>query len=141
MLHPDAKEFLVTKIVEQAEREGVSLSEVERKMLYFSEAAPALPNIIELNEAFDRDYDRAEYESRIVKLIRRIRSMERRDKDATRAWNKAVQDLSGEDHYLLVMIGEAGGRQRPPGDLIKLVGTAIFIVVVVLVVALFLSSR
>jgi hypothetical protein len=34
----DAKEFLVGQIVEEAHVEGVPLSEIERKMLYFSEA-------------------------------------------------------------------------------------------------------
>jgi hypothetical protein len=33
----EAKEFLVGKITEQARREGTILSDIERKMLYFSE--------------------------------------------------------------------------------------------------------
>jgi hypothetical protein len=35
----DAMEFLVSRIVTEAQREGVPLSETERKMLYFSETA------------------------------------------------------------------------------------------------------
>jgi len=41
----EAKEFLVAKIAEEAQREGVPLSEVERKMLCFSETGWTLPDI------------------------------------------------------------------------------------------------
>jgi hypothetical protein len=44
----DPKEFLVGKINNEAQREGIALSEVERKMLYFSETYSALPDIAEL---------------------------------------------------------------------------------------------
>ncbi len=38
-----AKVYLAGKITEQAEREGAPLTEVERKMLYFSETDWTLP--------------------------------------------------------------------------------------------------
>ena len=60
----EAKEFLVERILSQAERDGVSLSEIERKMLYFSETAWTLPDIMEVNEEFDRRYDQDEYEQK-----------------------------------------------------------------------------
>jgi hypothetical protein len=53
----DAKEFLVSRIITESQREGVPLSEVERKMLYFSETAWTLPDIGEVNDAFDREYN------------------------------------------------------------------------------------
>lgn len=34
----EAKEFLISKIVAEAQLEGIPLSEIERKMLYFSES-------------------------------------------------------------------------------------------------------
>jgi hypothetical protein len=71
----EAKEFLVEKIVDEAEREGVPLSEVERKMLYFSETGWTLPDIWEVNAAFDRDYDAAAYEDKIAGLIQAFESM------------------------------------------------------------------
>ena len=61
----DAKEFLVSRIVAESQREGVPLSEVERKILYFSETAWTLPDIEEVNDAFDREYNQAEYERKI----------------------------------------------------------------------------
>ena len=62
----EAKEFLVTRIVAEAQRESVSLSEVERKMLYFSETGWTLPDIMVVSDAFDRDYDQAKYEEKIA---------------------------------------------------------------------------
>ena len=64
----EAKEFLVARIAEEAQREGVPLSEVERKMLYFTETAWTLPDIMEVNDQFDREYDAAEYEKKIADL-------------------------------------------------------------------------
>ena len=66
----DAKEFLASKIITEAQREGISLSETERKMLYFSETAWTLPDIADVSNAFDRDYDHARYEEKIRALAR-----------------------------------------------------------------------
>jgi hypothetical protein len=66
----DAKEFLVNRITTEAQREGVPLSETEREMLYFSETAWTLPDIADVNEAFDRDYDQARFEEKIGTLVR-----------------------------------------------------------------------
>jgi len=51
----EAKEFLVSRIVEEARRENVPLSDVERKMLYFSETNWTLPDIASVSAAFDRE--------------------------------------------------------------------------------------
>jgi hypothetical protein len=104
----DAKEFLVGGIVAEAERLSVPLSEIEKKMLYFSEIAWTLPDIWEVNAAFDRDYDQAEYEQKIAKLIRSLRAEARkRNTRELAAWEEAVHVLRQEDHYLLVMIDVA----------------------------------
>jgi hypothetical protein len=39
----EAKEFLISRIAEQAQRAGEPLSEIERKELYFSESGWTLP--------------------------------------------------------------------------------------------------
>jgi hypothetical protein len=44
----EAKEFLISRIVEEARRENIPLSEVERKMLYFSETDWTLPDIMQV---------------------------------------------------------------------------------------------
>ena len=69
----EAIEFLIGKITEQAQRAGIALSVIERKMLYFSETDWTLPDISEVGTAFETDYDQALYEKKVVKIVRRIR--------------------------------------------------------------------
>ena len=138
----DAKEFLVARIVVEAQREGVSLSEIERKMLYFSETAWTLPDIREVSDAFDPEYDQDEYEKKIARLIRNARERARKEnKQDLEAWSDAIRTLGKEDHYILEMIRQAGGSARPPGDLLKLWGTALVVVCVGVFVLPVLSAR
>lgn len=60
----EAKEFLVARIIEQAKRENLTLSEVERKMLYFSETHWTVPDMLEVNQRFDHEYNQDEYNLR-----------------------------------------------------------------------------
>lgn len=127
----DAKEFLVGRIVDEAQREGVSLSEVEQKMLYFSESSWAPPDVIDTNEQFDREFDQPEYERKIAALIRNARKRVRKEnRQEFDDWSDAIDILGKEDHYLLVMIEQAGGVARPRGDRLKLWITALVIVAV-----------
>ena len=64
------------------------MCEVERNMLLFSETSPTLPNVAELNEAFERGYDRLDYEKKIGSLIRPVRSAVLKDPYAKRAWDR-----------------------------------------------------
>ena len=124
----EAKEFLVARIAEQAQRDGVPLSEVERKMLYFSETAWTLPEIFEVNREFDRDYDQLLYEKKIATVIGNARNRARKeDKALSDDWSAASKVLSREDHYLTEMIRLADTVVRPHGDLWKLWGTGIAI--------------
>jgi hypothetical protein len=122
-----AKEFLVSKIVAEAQRENAPLSEIERKMLYFSETGWTLPDIAEAYEEFDREYDQDKYEKRIASLIRkadkRARKESREDHDA---WWAAVRFLKSEDHYISAMIRIAS--LRPAGDQLRLFGAGLGIV-------------
>jgi len=107
----DAKEFLIARIVEEAKRENIPLSEVERKMLYFSETHWTLPDIASVSEKFDHEYNQDEYEEKITRLIKEAaihdhqQSAEQYD-----LWWDAIRLLKKEDHYILVMIDRAGLR-------------------------------
>jgi hypothetical protein len=108
----EAKEFLVAKIVEEAQREGVALSEVERKMLYFTESGWTLPDIMDVSAKFDEEYDQAEYETKIAKLIKHaVKRTEKENPEEYKGWLAAVERLSKEDHYILAMteLGGIGG--------------------------------
>ncbi len=136
----EAKEYLVGRIVAQARREGVSLTEVERKMLYFAEAGWTLPNMSDVNEEFERDYDNHEFEQKIAGLVRRIEEANKASGWLEQeAWDDAVIKLSEGDHYLLVLLdpsfSTSGKTVRPPHDILKLWLTAFGIVFGLLVLA------
>jgi hypothetical protein len=57
-----AKEFLISQVVEEARKEDVPLSEVERKMLFFTETQETLPDMSDVNDQFEREYDSSAYE-------------------------------------------------------------------------------
>jgi hypothetical protein len=128
----EAKEFLISKIVEEAQQQNVPLSEVERKMLYFTESGWTLPDIMRVSEDFDSEYDQAKYEQKIAKLVRKadkhIRMGTREDYDR---WWAAIRFLQREDHYISVMVRLAG--LRPRGDQLRLFATALGIVTVFLI--------
>jgi hypothetical protein len=107
----DAKEFLIGRIIAESQQEGVSLSEVERKMLYFSETAWTLPDMVEVNAAFDRDYNQAEYEQKIGTLSNNFcANAQKNNSDEFRAWKDAIRTIHREDHYLLVLIA---AKEKP----------------------------
>lgn len=83
--------------------------------MYFSETAWALPDMPEVNEAFDRECDQAEYEQKIAGVIRSLRAGACDHGRELETWNEAVRVLRSEDHYLLVMVDVADGRLAAVG--------------------------
>jgi len=62
---------------------------------------------MEVDEAFDRDYDAAEYEQKIGMLSDNFsKEVRSNNPDELDAWNEAVRTLREEDPYLLVLIGQ-----------------------------------
>lgn len=122
----EAKEFLASRIAEQAQRDHVQLSEVEQKMLYFSETDWTLPDMSEVSQEFDRDYDQDQYEEKVTTLVRHAyKRALRGPRDDHENWWSAIRLLSSEDHYVLVMIRLAG--LRPRLDQLKLLGAGVFV--------------
>ncbi len=126
----EAKDFLAGRIAAEAEREGMPLSEIERKMLYFSETDWTLPDMAQVSAEFDRVCDQNAYERKIAGLIRKVTAHHHSSRqDEMDAWDMAVQRLSEGDHYLMVLIGAArasGAKTvRPPHDVLKLWLTAL----------------
>lgn len=107
----EALDFVASRIADEAQREGVPLSEIERKMLYFSETAWTLPDIQNVNDEFDREYNQIGYEKKISELIRKAVSVARKQQpEEFESWTEAARQLSKEERYLLVMIKQAGLR-------------------------------
>ena len=134
----EAKDFLVAQTAEQAALEGVHLSDLEKRMMYFTESAGAVEDPSKLNEEFEAQYDSEEYESKISKLLHHAHERVKKESGAARAdWNGAIKCLRRGDHYLLVMWDLTPPGERPRGDSAKLffagLGIAALIFVVVLV--------
>lgn len=137
-----AMQFFISKVIEEAEFERVSLSEIEKKMLYFTEAHPSLPNIYEVNAEFERDYDSDEYEAKIVGLLKNARDRDSRSSpNLEPEWKDALDALKKEDHYILVMVDQAFGRVSAAGaghrvrDFLIYISVGIGVVIVALGIA------
>lgn len=87
----EAKEFLVERIVAQAERDGVTFSVDELKMLHSSEASSVS----------------SELEQKLRSVIRNARQAAE-DSDGGETWDNAVEMLRWEDPYLPQLIDLAG---------------------------------
>ena len=100
----EAKDFLVQQTADQAQRDGVPLSELEKRMMYFTESTEAVEDPIELNEEFEAQYNTAEYETKIARLLgRAYRRLKKEDPGTSQTWDAAIQELKRGDHYILVM--------------------------------------
>jgi hypothetical protein len=105
-----AKQFFISRVIEEAKVEQIALSEVEKKMLYFTEVHPSLPDIYDVNAEFERDYDSDEYEAKIAALLKNARDRDRKSSPSREQdWKGALTALKKEDHYILVMVGQAFG--------------------------------
>jgi hypothetical protein len=96
-----------------------------------------LPDMDEVNDVFDRDYDQAQYEQKIGTLVRNFCTKARKENRAEfEAWKEAVRALRQEDHYLLVLIdppATSTGTSR--GRFLKLSAVALAIFCVIFVIS------
>ena len=140
----EAKDFLVQQAAEQAAIEGVPLSDLEKRMMYFTESGYVPEDPIKLNQEFQAQHDGDEYEAKVSELLDHAYARLTKDRpEVASYWDEAIQELEKGDHYLLVFCKEAGegvGEKRPPYDLVRLIGTALVIVVGFLIV-LFVADR
>jgi hypothetical protein len=135
----EAKECIIAHLLEDTTRQGTELSETEWKMLYFSETGWTLPDMDEVSEVFDRDYNRDEYELKIGELAHRcFAHLRRTNRVAYRDLMQAEGVLKQEDHYLYVLINYDGvfGEPGPPTpwwlDRLKLVLTAAGVIITIM---------
>lgn len=132
-----AVRFLAWRVEEQAQREQVPLSQPERKMLLFSEVEEP-ETAAEITEAFGEQED-DKYETKVSGLLKRAHDYDCQH-GQEQAWDDALTALRGADYYILVMASQAGIRPsqagirptRPPGDTLKLLLTAIAVVIIAL---------
>ena len=111
----NSKQFVIDRILEQARLEGVTLTDIEIRMLKFTEATSGSKDL-EAAEIFERDYIDEEYEAKIADLIRHAYE---RDKQACNqeAWDAALARVAGRDLYLNVMMRRSDIEKNPFGPL------------------------
>jgi len=141
-----AKEFLVDRVVDQARREKVSLSDVEVRMLGFSEPAASAAGT-DTSSTFERDYDDEAYETKIALLLNHV--YDRDVEGGLKAdWDRHLDEIADEDLYLLVMLEKAGIMKTTTSFLLpdwrmalNLIPTLIFIALGIVVAFTPLGAR
>jgi len=102
----EAKDFLVSEIKQQAERENIPLENLEIRMLYFTEQCGSSKDMQELAEELDHKYDMSAYEKKIACLMKRAyKRLKSRHSPDKETWDAAIRVLRKGDHYILVMWG------------------------------------
>ena len=101
-----AKDFLAQQAADQAALEKVPFSDLEKRMMYFSESDPSsCDNPIDLNADFEKQYDTKEYEPKISRLLHRsYKRLKNEDREKLRYWTEAIDTLRKGDHYVLVLL-------------------------------------
>jgi hypothetical protein len=140
-----AKDFLVAQAAEQAAIDRVALTDVEKRMMCFTESDPAsCPDLLALNDEFEAQFDSTEYEAKMFKLLEHARErLQQEDPGQARNWGEAVQEVQKGDHYILILLGMAGAPPslgRPKAGFLKLLGTAL-LVVAVIAIAPFVAEK
>lgn len=126
----EAKDFLVQQTAERAALENVPFSNLEKRMMYFTETDECPEDPIALNDAFEAEYDTDEYEAKISKLLHHAYGRIKKENPETRRqWDGAIKTLRRGDHYLLVFWDQRP-QERPPYDSLKLLGAAILVIVI-----------
>ena len=111
----DARRFFIDKIVEQARKDGVALTDDERQMLLWSESAPDSVADVGLAQRIAAVISDADYEAKISGLLRsRFADESAHDPHARDRWSEAWKVLSQGDHYILVIINDAVGKHVRP---------------------------
>jgi hypothetical protein len=107
-----AKQFLASKIVFEANLQGMPLSGGEQKLLLFSEQDPESPTDIPVELLEGIDY---EFEKKITSLLKAAYERDRVNPQELKQYQDAVQKLKGSDHYILVMAEPALSESHVKG--------------------------
>jgi hypothetical protein len=107
-----AKRFVINRIVDQAKRDNVPLSEVEIAMLGFAKTSSSLKEL-QGAAVFAREFDDAKYESKIAKLVHDVRELDKKiGRDAV--WEQSLVSLSDDEIYLAEILRKTS-MPEPPG--------------------------
>jgi hypothetical protein len=135
----EAKDVLVGEIEREASLEGISLSGLERRMLYFTESGECPEDPIQLNYDFETAHDTDEYEKKITELAKSAyRRLKKDDPGGKKRWDDAVHELNKGDHYILLIVPQHGEEKLPP-SVWKTMGLSLLLVLILLAVVVTLE--
>jgi hypothetical protein len=112
MTASEAVEFLANRIEQQAAAEDAQLTDIERKMLRWSEVEPGACKDLDVSESFEDDFDTDEWEQKIVRFAKRAYVADNRNPATAQFWTDAKIALRGHDYYLLTMTPMMSGPQQ-----------------------------
>lgn len=117
----EAKDFLADQAAQQAAIDRTPLSDLERRMMYFTESDPdSCHDPISLNEEFEEKYDTVEYEAKMSRLLRHAYArLKAENAGGKLQWDEAISTLEKGDHYVLLLWGRhtpIGTRKNDPGS-------------------------
>jgi hypothetical protein len=100
-------------------------------MMYFTESdASSCDNPVELNDEFEAQYDTAEYETKISRLLHHTYNrLKVEDPERRRNWDQAIRTLRKGDHYVLVLWDTIPASEHPRRDFFKLLGVGMLVAV------------
>ena len=125
----EAKDFLVQQTAEQASIEGVPLSDLERRMMYFTESGEMPEDFIQLNDEFEAQFNTAKFEAKIAKLLHHAYRRARTENNETRKrFDAAIKSLRRGDHYLLVM-WDSGSEEWTVAYALKILAGSLGVIV------------
>jgi hypothetical protein len=137
-----AKDVLVEQATEQAALENLPFSDIEKRMMYFTESDPvSCPDPLALNDEFEAQHDTPEYEAKMSRLLRHVYDrLKAEDPEGKRVWDQSVRELRKGDHYVLVLLDVETSSEHPAHDSAKLIGTGLLIVLAVGIAAFVIAK-
>jgi hypothetical protein len=116
----EAKDFLADQAAQQAALDHIPISDLEKRMMYFTESDPvSCGDPVRLNDEFEEKYDTAEFEAKMSRLLNRAyKRLKAENPGGKLQWDEAISTLEKGDHYVLVLWGQhsqMGARKHGPG--------------------------
>lgn len=113
-----AKDFFVQQVAEQATLEQIPLSDIEKRMMYFTESDPSsCSDPIGLNDEFESEHETSQYEAKMSRLLHHAyKRLKAENSEGRHYWDEAISTLEKGDHYLLVLWGQSRSPSSLPDD-------------------------
>jgi len=113
-----AKDFLADQAEQQAALDRSPLSDLEKRMTYFTESDPAsCDDPVSLNDEFEEKYNSTEYETKMSRLLRRAYGRLKAENPTGKLqWDDAIATLEKGDHYVLLLWGQPSSAHDKTND-------------------------